>query len=220
VNPLLDALAVLFPVECAGCGSPDRSVCGNCRAALGPALETRLPNPGLPDLRVASAARYEGVVRELVLALKEGGRTDAAAPLARAIAPLLGAASTVHGMDLVLVPSSRAARARRGFDPVGLLVRRAGYRVSPVLRVVRSTAAQKTLDVVGRATNSAGSLEAMEYLSGRRLTLVDDVLTTGATLLEAARAVREAGGEVIGAVTLAATPRLYPASHINSEQPR
>ena len=215
MNPLLDALAVLFPVECAGCGSPDRSVCEQCCAALGPALETQLPG-----LHVASAARYEGVVRELVLALKEGGRTDAAAALARAIAPLLGAASSVHIPDLALVPSSRGARARRGYDPVGILVRRAGYRVSPVLRVARTTAAQKTLDLVGRATNSAGSLEAVRDLSGRRLTLVDDVLTTGATLLEAARAVREAGGEVVGAVTLAATPRRYPASHSNSEQPR
>jgi predicted amidophosphoribosyltransferase len=215
VNLLLDALAVLFPVECAGCGSPDRSVCDECRAALGPPLQTLLPG-----LAITSAARYEGVVRELVLAMKEGGRTDAAAPLASAIAPLLGAASSSTALDLALVPSSRAARARRGYDPVGMLVRRAGYRVSPVLRVARATAAQKTLDVAGRAQNSAGSLTALHDLSGRRLTLVDDVLTTGATLLDAARAVREAGGEVVGAVTLAATPRLYPASHINSEQAR
>lgn len=220
MNPLLDALAVLFPVDCAGCGVPDRSVCELCCAALGPALQTPLPSPAVADFTVASAARYEGVVRELVLALKEGGRTDAAVALGWAIAPLLGAASSAHIPDLALVPSSRAARARRGYDPVGILVRRAGYRVSPVLRVARSTAAQKTLDVVGRAANSAGSLEALGDLSGRRLTLVDDVLTTGATLLDAARAVREAGGEVIGAVTLAATPRLYPALHINSEQPR
>ena len=215
MNPLLDALAVLFPVECAGCGSPDRSVCALCRAALGPPVRT-----DLPGLAVESACSYEDVVRELVLALKEQGRTDVAAALAGALGPLLGAASGPSAGDLALVPSSREARARRGYDPVALLVRRAGYRVSPVLRVARATSVQKSLDVAGRASNRAGSLRAVGDLAGRRLTIVDDVLTTGATLQEAARAIREAGGDVVGAVTLAATPRLYPASHGNSEQPR
>ena len=215
MNLLLDALAVLFPVDCAGCGAPDRSVCGDCRAALGPPLQTRLP-----DLHVASACRYNGVVRELVLALKEGGRTDVAAALSRSVAPLLGAASSARVSELALVPSSREARRRRGYDPVGLLVSRAGFRVRPVLRVARKTAAQKTLDIAGRAENSAGSLEPLGDLRGRQFVIVDDVLTTGATLQEAARALRWAGAEVVGAVTLAATPRLFPSNPIHSGQPR
>ena len=211
---LLDALAILFPVDCAGCGAPDRSVCRECRAALGPPLQTQLPG-----LLVASACVYDGVVRELVLALKEGGRTDVAAALAAAVAPLLGAASGALDCELALVPSSREARRRRGYDPVALLVTRAGYRVRPVLRVARETAAQKTLDIAGRADNSAGSLESLADLSGRRFVVVDDVLTTGATLKEASRALLEAGAEVIGAVTLAATPRLFPSNPIRAGQP-
>ena len=61
--------------------------------------------------------------------LKEGGRTDAAPTLAAALAPLLASAS-----DLALVPQSAEAARRRGYDPVRLLVRRAGYRCPPVLR--------------------------------------------------------------------------------------
>jgi len=203
VDLLLDALAVLLPVDCAGCGAADRSVCASCRAALGPAVLSRVGR-----LEVHSAARYDGAVRELVLSLKEGGRTDAARAMGAAIAPLLGAASN-GGSQLALVPSSRAAYRRRGYDPVRLLVRRAGFRPRAVLRPTRATAAQKSLDVDGRARNSADSLTAVDDLTGRRFTLVDDVVTTGATLIEAARAVEQGGGEVIGAVTLAATPRYF-----------
>ena len=206
VHLLLDALAVLLPVECAGCGSPDRSVCAGCRAAIGPPVLSRVGR-----LEVTSAARYSGVVRELVLALKEGGRTDAAAALAAAIAPLLAAASD-RGSELALLPSSRAAFRRRGYDPVGLLVARAGFRPGAVLRPTRATAAQKSLDVEARAHNSQGSLVAVGDLAGRRFTLVDDVVTTGATLREAQRAILAAGGEVVGAVTVAATPRYFERS--------
>ena len=211
MNLLLDALAILFPVDCAGCGAPDRSVCSECLAALGPPRQTQLP-----DLLVASACGYDGVVRELVLALKERGRTDVAAALSRAVAPLLGAASGALDCDIARVPSSAQARRRRGYDPVGLLVRRAGFQPRAVLRVARDTAAQKTLDIAGRAENSAGSLQALGDLDGRRFVLFDDVLTTGATLREAARALRSAGAEVVGAVTLAATPRLFPSDRTNS----
>lgn len=196
---LLDALAVLFPVDCAGCGAPDRSVCVACVAGLGPVVATPLPG-----LSVVSAASYEGTTRELVLAFKESGRTDAARALGRAVSPLLAPAS-----EVALLPPSRAALRRRGYDPVALLVRRAGHRPLQVLRRVRTGAAQKSLDVAGRAQNSAGSLVAIRSLAGRRLVLVDDVMTTGATLLEAARAIRAAGGEVDAAVTLAATPRHF-----------
>jgi predicted amidophosphoribosyltransferase len=202
LDSLLDALAVLFPVDCAGCGGPDRSVCPVCRSAvLGHTPTESSPAAGL---RVVSATRYDGVVRGLVLALKEGGRTDAAPTLAAAIAPLLGSAS-----DLALVPQSAEAARRRGYDPVRLIVRRAGYRCPPVLAVRRETAAQKSLDIAGRAANRAGSLVARGSLAGRRLVLVDDVMTTGATLIEARRAIEEAGGVVDFSVTVAATPRLF-----------
>lgn len=198
---LLDALAVLFPVDCAGCGAPDRAVCTACAAALDqPRIESRTP-AGLP---VLSALRYEATARALILALKESNRTDVAGPLARCLAPLLPPRLT-----LVAVPPSVAAWRRRGYDPVRLLVRRPTLSV---LRVARETAAQKSLGVGERVANRAGFLRATRSLYGLRVVIVDDVMTTGATVDEAARAIQSAGGVVDYAVTLAATPRHFGGS--------
>ena len=204
LNANLDAFAVLLPIDCAGCGAPDRSLCDACRLAIAcEPLSTVTPG----GLDVRSALAYEGVPRQLVLALKEHNRTDVAHPLAARLAPLLPPA-----LDLVAVPSSPGALARRGYDPVRLLVR--PHRTLRVLQVATSGVAQKTLGIDARAANRAGSLRARWSLSGLRVVLVDDVVTTGATLDEAARAVRAAGGTVDHAVTLAATPRYFePPAH-------
>ena len=200
---MLDALAVLLPIECAGCGAPDRSLCPACARALAvPPIESLTP----AGLVVRSALPYAGVTRQLVLALKEHNRTDVAAPLAARLAPLLPPALT-----LVAVPSSPLALQRRGYDPVRLLVpRRAAYFRS--LEVAQAGVAQKSLGVDERAANRAGALRARWSLAGLRVAIVDDVVTTGATLDEAARAIRAAGGEVDHAVTLAATPRYFERS--------
>jgi predicted amidophosphoribosyltransferase len=202
VHPaILDALAVLLPVECAGCGAADRAVCSVCVVTLaGPPIESRTPR----GLLVRSAVRYEGTARALILALKEHDRTDVAKPLARHLAPLLPPA-----LPLVAVPSSVAAWRRRGYDPVRLLVRRPTLRV---LRVARATEVQKSLGVDARAANRAGALRPTRSLEGLRVAIVDDVVTTGATLDEAARAIQSAGGEVDHAVPLAATPRYFEPS--------
>lgn len=197
---LLDALAVLFPVDCAGCGAADRSVCAACLASLQqPVIHSRTPG-GLP---VRSAVRYEGVARSLVLALKEDNRTDVAPTLRRHLAPLRDPVLT-----LVAVPPSRQAWRRRGYDPVALL---AG-RTLRGLEVARQTSAQKSLTEAERARNRAGSLRARGPLAGLRVVVCDDVMTTGSTLDEAARALRAAGAEVIEAITLAATPRYFVRS--------
>ena len=199
---LLDALAVLLPVDCAGCGAADRSICEACRAALvQPAIHSRTP-AGLP---VRSALRYEGCARALLLALKESSRTDVARPLARHLTPLLDPALT-----LVALPTSPTAWRRRGYDPVRLLLRRPSLRA---LAVTREGVSQKSLGERERAANRAGALRATRRLDGLRIAIVDDVMTTGATLDDAARAIRAAGGDLVEAVTLAATPRHFERSH-------
>lgn len=203
-SALLDALAALSPIDCAGCGSADRTLCENCRSELIPAVTPRTIADGTT---VFTALRYEGAVRQILLAFKESGRTDVAKPLGVAFAPALTRA-TQPGVEMVAVPSSKAAWRRRGYDPVRLLCKRAGIEVSPVLVHERSTRSQKTLGQEDRARNLLESMSAKGPLTGRRFILIDDIVTTGATLAEAGRALRAAGGEVIGGAALAFTPRI------------
>ena len=205
---LLDALALVWPVECAGCGAHDRALCSACRRALTPevrlAVGVRLP--------VYVAARYEGVTQGVILAYKTG-RT----PLRSALAPLLAAAlaraRAVWGgeaaapLELCPVPSSRAAFRRRGYDPVRTLLRALDERPGRILHPARPHADQKALSRDSRRQNLRGVYRARGSLAGRRFVLVDDVVTTGATLEAVADALRAAGGEVLGAVAVAATPR-------------
>lgn len=207
---MLDAFAVLVPVACAGCGADDRALCAECRSRLVPAPMLRALGDGTV---VVSALRYEGVARRAIIALKEQGRTDVARPLAAALAAALAGALSVPsrplgGVELVTVPSSRSGYRRRGYDPVRLLVHGAGYpRPASVLVNVHARVSQKSLDRPSRGTNIAGSMVASRPLDGRRFLVIDDVVTTGATLVEATRALRAGGAEVVAAAALASTPR-------------
>lgn len=201
---LLDAISVLAPVDCAGCGAPDRSLCESCLESLQAAVTPRRLADGTT---VFTALRYEGVARRTLLALKESGRTDVVGALSVPFAAALDRAAQPDA-EFLAVPTSTAAWRRRGYDPVALLAKRAGIRHAKVLRTARSTASQKTLGAADRARNLQSSMVSKTSLVGRRFILIDDVVTTGATLAEAARAIRFAGGEVVGRAALAFTPRI------------
>jgi predicted amidophosphoribosyltransferase len=211
---LLDALALVVPVECAGCGRSDRSLCLACRRALVPAAR-RVTVPGVPI--VWAGASYEGAVRGALLALKDG-RTSLADPLAsllvaalrelRSEAPL----DTAAGVELCRVPTSRGAFRRRGFDPVRVLARAADLDTRRVLRAAARHSDQKGLGRSERLRNLSDVHRARGWLGGRRFVIVDDIVTTGSTIRAVADALHAAGGHVIGAVAIAATPRTGHAS--------
>ena len=208
----LDALALLLPVECAGCGAPDRAVCADCRAALQPEPSGRRLPDGTP---VFSGLDYEGAARSVILAFKEQGRAELARVLAPALAAAVveaGAVLDLAGAEVVAVPGSRRARRRRGFDPVQTLVARAGLDRALVFAPARPHTAQKTLSIDERARNLDGVFEVAASVAGRRFLLVDDVVTTGATLSAAAGALRSAGAEVVAAAVVASTPKLFGPS--------
>lgn len=204
-DALLDALAVLFPVDCAGCGEPDRTVCDGCRAALVPHVQRFALPDGTP---LAAALPYEGVARAVVVALKERGSGGLAQSLAPALAAAVESLATGPPVWVARVPPSRAGLRRRGFDPVAMLAARAGLPVLPrALTVARAGGEQKRLGVEARRVNREGALAAVRPLGGMRVLVVDDIATTGSTLVEAARALRSAGAEVMGAAVVARTPR-------------
>lgn len=196
---------LVLPVDCAGCGRAGPALCRDCRARLSPQVTSR----EIARMPVSSALAYRGVVQPVVVAFKNEGRTGLAPPLAAALrAAVAAAVAGVQGDDLLLVPMPRTRRSavERGYDPVRLLLRRAGLPHADVLRLVRRPGDQVRLDRAARFANVERGTAARIPLTGRRVVLVDDVVTTGATLTEAARAVRAAGGAVLGAATVASTP--------------
>ncbi|MFB6618081.1 ComF family protein [Streptomyces sp. NPDC085524] len=218
---------LVLPDDCAGCGAARVLLCAGCREALsgaGAGLVRPSPAPeGLPV--VHAAAVYEGPVRAVLLAHKERGALPLAGALGRALAAAVLAGGRGPGegeLALVPVPSARRQVRARGHDPArrtalaaaGLL-RRAGVpaRVAPVLRLRRAVADQAGLGAGQRRENLAGALEVrrggVRAVAGAAVVLVDDLVTTGATLAEAARALREAGpgaaGGAVRAAVVAAT---------------
>ncbi|PPF31154.1 hypothetical protein C5C18_02505 [Rathayibacter tritici] len=208
---LLDALAVLLPLDCPACGAAtSRAPCSGCRAEAARAggVRTRVLGPPEDPLLVAVGAAYAGTVRRLLVAFKEEGRTAALAPLAALLRPALGAALAGSAAALVVPPGSWAARVRRGADPVALLVAAAGGRAMHPLRRSRVLRDQVGLGRADRHGNLDGAFLARRPLScWPPVVLVDDVVTSGATLLELRRAVRAAGGSVRSAAALAGTER-------------
>lgn len=200
---LAEALALVLPVTCAGCDEPDDDLCAPCRGALSPRVQRR--EDGAVPVRAGLA--FDGVAARVVRALKEDGRTGLARALAPALAAALAALPGARSAVVVPVPTSRASFRRRGFHVAELVARRAGIRPRRLLRIARRAADQRGLDVAARRRNVAGSLVATPAAASLRVIVLDDVVTTGATLDEAVRALRAAGAEVVGAVAIASTPR-------------
>lgn len=216
-----------LPSSCAGCGADGATLCHECSSDLaGPAAPT-WPDPcpaGLPP--TWAVASYAGPVRAIVVAHKEEGRLVLCRPLGAALARSTTAAWAATGDDarrpvlLVPAPSRSAAVRARGNDPTLSMtraaaagLRRQGLDVTVVraLRVRRGVDDQAGLSATERSANLAGALRvtrsAERLLVGRHVVVVDDVITTGATLAEAARTLRAVGAEVRAAAVVAATRR-------------
>ena len=223
---LLEALSMLLPSSCAGCGAEDRVVCEKCRDALRPQIRTaELWHEGAVALPLVYGLDYAEPVSGILHALKENGATAAAHPLGRALREVARAAvpiltghrvSTQNTSAIILTypPGSRANYRLRGYVPVELLLSRARLRYRELLRPtrgIRDRADQSALDREHRFNNLEGTLEAVAMLDGLSVVIVDDVATSGATLLECARALRASGAIVLGAIALAHTPRKFSA---------
>lgn len=217
-------LGLIWPTRCVACGVPDVECCAECRAQLrlaeGRVLRART-TAGVP---VYVAGPYAGPPRALLLACKHGGRTVFARQLGALLrAPLRDALRNAHGRTppvLVAAPS-RASRVRaRGFRHVELIARAAlrGWgpgsprpRLLPgVLRALPGRRAQVGLDAAARRRNAARVAvrrAARPILWHREVILVDDIVTTGATVDGACRALEGAGARVIGVVALCLVER-------------
>ncbi|HEY3342169.1 MAG TPA: ComF family protein [Anaerolineae bacterium] len=208
-------LDLLYPLACAGCGKAGEGVwCAACDARVSRLIPSEQqkqfplvsPWQGFP-LRVASGARYAPPLREAVHAFKYDGTPGLAAPLA----PLLLDAwrNAAFNADIIVpVPLHARRRRERGYNQSELLARglaaACGVPVDTrLLTRVRYTDQQALLKGAARRQNVQGAFVADARANGKLIVLVDDVLTSGATLTECASILLNAGAGSVCAVTLA-----------------
>jgi predicted amidophosphoribosyltransferase len=218
---------LVWPVSCAGCGEPDVAICPTCRTAVsGPAFLT--PMVGWPlGWGAWAASGYRGTPARLLIAWKERGRHDLTRPLGAGLGAAVRACRAARTDPagewlLVPVPSTRASVRQRGGDLMSELTSQAALACRPgwpgppprparVLRHVRRVRDQAELGASGRRSNMRGALAvhpaARGSLTGRSCVVVDDIVTTGTTAAEAARALTSAGARVVGHCFLSVTLR-------------
>ena len=210
-------LGFLLPPLCPGCGREGEALCRACAAPLRERLAEPPGQPiGLsaalpaPLLQLEWCAPFSGAVRAGVHALKYDGMRDLAAPLGAAMAKRWRAAGR-GGDALVAVPMHRDRLRERGYDQAALLAVAVGTALGlPVIPALARTAATRAQHALGRdaRARNVGSRFVVptalaSAVTGRWLVLVDDVVTTGATLSACAWTLMEAGAMGVSALTLA-----------------
>ena len=214
-----DVLDLAFPAICSGCGREGAPLCDACR----PALDARSGLPGgtpiglpaeIPEplLQVDWCAPFVGPVRAALHDLKYAGERRLAEPLGLAVARRWARVGV--GAEVVVpVPVHADRERRRGYDQAALIAavaaRELGLPLIRALERARSTVAQFELGRDERAANVAGAFRvrsdevAKGAIRGRWVLLVDDVVTTGATLAACGVALETAGARAVSAVAVA-----------------
>lgn len=198
----MEVAAFLLAATCAGCDEPGSLLCPPCSAQLAPQFQEGSTPRGMP---FAAALPFQGVGARCIRRLKDEGDTFLARPLGTVLATVLMPRVTPSTW-VVPVPTARRAFRRRGYRVPELLIRRAQADPRRLLSV-RNATDQRGLGARAREANVRGTMRARRRGDGAEVVIVDDVVTTGATLDEAARTLEAADFRVVAAVALAATPR-------------
>ena len=219
---LWSAVDWVFPPACIGCGVSGISLCPDCAAKILRIREPRCPFcstplssagicPGckgktFPYLELRAFSVYSGLAREAIHQLKYKRNIGLAEEMARQMFPMIAVAG--WQFDLVIpVPLAEAKKRLRGYNQTELLARPIALHFCRPLSTtamsrLRETQSQVDLKVDERRKNVAGAFTAdPEEIYRRKVLLIDDVSTTGATLRSAAQALKEAGAAEVYAAT-------------------
>ncbi len=203
-------LDLMLPLACGGCGAPSTRWCEACACAFSaePVVVTTRVDPGVPIL---SLGRYAGARRQAIVTMKDRGRRDLTVPLgaalARGVDQLLRWHLVEQPVTLVPAPTRWIAARGRGGDPVTAVAtvatRIPGVHVASLLRMKMGARDSVGLSISARQHNVAGRVALRRApRPATELVLVDDVVTTGATVAESVRVLKSAGFRVAAVLTL------------------
>jgi predicted amidophosphoribosyltransferase len=206
-------LDFVFPSRCAVCEALGPKLCEGCWPVLRPYPHKfeRGPVSGL------AATYLSAEVSKLLVAFKDRGQSALKRELNELVEPLISEVAPIQE-DVYLVPApSRAENfSRRGFIPSALIARVISRSV-PTARVMNclnpglNLRDQVGLTSVERNANLAGSMRLNQRVAHMRCFVVDDICTTGATVIEAWRALSVAGATVLGALVISEGKRIQPS---------
>ena len=204
IVPTYSLIDLIFPSRCAVCDCSGKNLCDSCRSLIW--LQPQEFN--ISGLTVQSVTNYSDEISKLLVALKEKSQSALITELATMLDPIIQkippSESTVF---LVPAPSRPGNFTKRGFHPMLLLAQaianhNSKLRVLNALSFSREVKDQVGLSATERIANLAFSMSLNQQVAGKICYLLDDVVTTGATALEAARVLRLGGATVAGVLAL------------------
>lgn len=215
---LADIADLVLSRACAGCARIGSVVCVECWERSVDLRCHEVEAPGLPPITVG--ARYDGMARDAMHALKERGVLAMADPIGAWLALAVAESGAREPLVLIPIPAHRRSMATRGVDTLDRIARQASRVLHAAGREIRVMhALQRTLDrgrQVGMSARErrvavAGAMtvraSALTGTAGASLVVIDDVVTTGATVAEAVRALSVAGLQVAAVAAACGTPR-------------
>lgn len=219
------AADLIIGASCAGCGRPAITLCEVCAALLTPEPRITWPQPVPTILSVptqvvpVASGIHEGALRAVLAQFKEEGQFGLLRLLGHFLSSSVCLAAPADGpLVLVPIPSTRLTRMRRGQDTINELAKASAKALRSIgmdcsvrapLVHTRKVADQSGLTARERSINMTGALRIRSTagLDGRRIIVVDDILTTGATVSEATRVLSSAGFRPSAIAVVAATLR-------------
>ena len=195
---------LIFPSRCAVCDRAGKNLCQECKNLL--RIEPR--EFALSGLAIHTVTKYSDETSRLLVSLKDKGQFALVAELAQMLRPIIEKLPPSESTRyLVPAPSSSENFSKRGFHPMLLLgqavaIKDPSLKVLNCLRFSRHVKDQVGLTEPERIANLSFSMELNQTVTGRVCYLLDDVVTTGATALEAARVLRLGGATLAGVLAI------------------
>lgn len=204
MNSIASLRELIFPVRCLGCDQLGISICSQCRKFWHPRI-IKTWSHSKEKFPIYSSIPYSPIAGKVLLSAKESSLELADNLLTTALLHSLRGARSQNQIDfLVPIPSRKSVARKRGRQFISVLSKSIGESenlpTEEILTHIRKVRDQSNLDAKDRAANLDKALISLRFLSGKAV-LIDDLVTTGATLHEAARALRSKGITVAAAVT-------------------